>query len=70
MAPTILWFRRDLRLTDHPALVAAAERGPVIPLFIHDDSVAGLGAAPKWRLGEGLRAFSAALEERGKCWKT
>jgi deoxyribodipyrimidine photolyase len=22
--PTLLWFRRDLRLSDHPALTAAA----------------------------------------------
>lgn len=65
MAPTILWFRRDLRLSDHPALTAAAARGAVIPVFIHDDSVAGLGAAAKWRLGEGLRVFGAALEEAG-----
>lgn len=65
MAPTILWFRRDLRLTDHPALVAAAARGAVIPVFIHDDSVVGLGAAPKWRLGEGLRVFGEALEAAG-----
>lgn len=65
MSLTILWFRRDLRLSDHPALVAAARRGVVLPVFIHDDSVAGLGAAAKWRLGEGLRVFSAALEEAG-----
>ncbi|WP_136637561.1 cryptochrome/photolyase family protein [Pseudooceanicola onchidii] len=65
MTPTILWFRRDLRLTDHPALVAAAKRGAVIPVFIHDDSVANLGAAPKWRLGQGLGAFAAALKAAG-----
>ena len=34
MSATIVWFRRDLRLTDNPALAAAAERGPVIPLFV------------------------------------
>ena len=61
-APTLLWLRRDLRLGDHPALTAAVERGgPVIPVFIHDDSVADLGAAPKWRMGEALRVFGAAL---------
>ena len=32
--PVILWFRRDLRLADHPALAAALETGaPVLPLF-------------------------------------
>ncbi len=65
-SPCLLWFRRDLRLTDNPALHAATERGgPVIPVFIHDDQVAGLGAAPKWRLGLGLEHFAQVLEEKG-----
>ncbi|SFA98050.1 deoxyribodipyrimidine photo-lyase [Poseidonocella pacifica] len=62
---TLLWFRRDLRLGDHPALTAAAARGTVIPVFIHDDSVANLGAAPKWRLGLSLECLGAALEAKG-----
>lgn len=34
-APVLLWFRRDLRLCDNPALIAALELGaPLIPLFI------------------------------------
>lgn len=34
-APVLLWFRRDLRLRDNPALMAALELGaPLIPLFI------------------------------------
>ena len=33
----LVWFRRDLRLSDHPALHAAAERGAaVVPLFVLD----------------------------------
>ncbi|MGD9797732.1 MAG: deoxyribodipyrimidine photo-lyase [Acidimicrobiia bacterium] len=33
----VLWFRRDLRLTDHPALTAAlAAADEVVPLFILD----------------------------------
>lgn len=33
--PVLLWFRRDLRLCDNPALNAALEMGaPVIPVFI------------------------------------
>jgi len=32
---TILWFKRDLRLADHPALARAGQGGgPVLPLFI------------------------------------
>ena len=65
-SPTLVWFRRDLRLSDHAALSAAAEAGgPVIPVFIRDDLVDGLGAAPKWRLGQGLQAFSEALKAAG-----
>ncbi|HEY9038942.1 MAG TPA: deoxyribodipyrimidine photo-lyase [Roseovarius sp.] len=64
--PTLLWLRRDLRLTDHPALCAALDAGgPLVPVFIHDDTVAGLGAAPKWRLGLGLERFANTLEARG-----
>ena len=54
-SPVILWFRRDLRLEDHPALQAACAGGrPVIPVFVLDDLAENLGAAPKWRLGLGL----------------
>ncbi|MGY6534979.1 MAG: FAD-binding domain-containing protein [Pararhodobacter sp.] len=31
---TILWFKRDLRVHDHPALAHAAAAGPVLPLYI------------------------------------
>ena len=65
-APTLLWLRRDLRLTDHPALCAAVARGgPVIPVFIRDELVDGLGTAPAWRLGLGLEVLARALEGVG-----
>lgn len=33
--PVLLWFRRDLRLCDNPALIGSLEVGaPVIPVFI------------------------------------
>ena len=35
---SILWFRRDLRLSDHPAMLAAADAGDqVVPVFVLDD---------------------------------
>ena len=35
MTGTILWFKRDLRVADHPALTRAAQIGaPVLPLYI------------------------------------
>lgn len=65
-SPVTLWYRRDLRLTDHPALAAAAQTGrPVIPVFLRDQLVDDLGAAPKWRLGLGLAALSDSLERKG-----
>ncbi|WP_299918040.1 deoxyribodipyrimidine photo-lyase [uncultured Roseobacter sp.] len=65
-SPILVWFRRDLRLSDHPALNAACATGrPVIPVFIHDDTVQALGAAPKWRLGLGLEAFDQSLRAKG-----
>ena len=64
--PIIMWFRRDLRLSDHAALTAACGTGrPVIPVFIHDTLVEHLGAAPKWRLGLGLEALGKTLSEKG-----
>lgn len=42
---SVLWFRRDLRLADHPALVKAAEAGPVLPLFVLDPALLR-GAGP------------------------
>ena len=50
----IFWFRRDLRLADNPALLAAFdEADEVIPLFIMDDEIAE-------RAGEHRNAYLAA----------
>lgn len=35
----VMWFRRDLRIVDHPALAAAAAQGPVLPLFVLDPAL-------------------------------
>ncbi|MEM8578096.1 MAG: deoxyribodipyrimidine photo-lyase [Pseudomonadota bacterium] len=62
---TLLWLRRDLRLSDHPALTAAAKRGPVIPVYIRDDIVDRMGTAPAWRLGLGLEHLAGSFKEKG-----
>lgn len=33
-ATQIVWFKRDLRVTDHRPLLAAADAGPVLPLYV------------------------------------
>ncbi|MDP5084304.1 MAG: DNA photolyase family protein [Yoonia sp.] len=64
--PILLWFRRDLRLADHAALSAAVATGrPVIPVFILDDVVEGLGAAPKIRMGLAVAHFAQVLGDNG-----
>jgi Deoxyribodipyrimidine photolyase len=62
---SIWWVRRDFRFDDNPALVAAAARGAVLPVFIRDDTVDALGAAPKWRLGLGLEHLMAQIVAEG-----
>ncbi|MFT5084504.1 MAG: deoxyribodipyrimidine photo-lyase [Lentisphaeria bacterium] len=60
----IHWFRQDLRLSDNPALVAAAQRGKVLPIFILDDDNAGkhsMGAASRWWLHQSLHALNKSL---------
>ncbi|MGB3292204.1 MAG: FAD-binding domain-containing protein [Phormidesmis sp.] len=39
MNRTVVWFRRDLRLSDHAPLYRAARRGLVIPVFVFDRSL-------------------------------
>lgn len=65
-APVIVWFRKDLRLSDNPALDAAVKTGkPVIPVFILDDETPGdwkPGSASRWWLHHSLTALANALE--------
>ena len=46
-APSILWFRRDLRFEDHPALAKAAGKGPVLALFVVDPALMGPAGLPR-----------------------
>src|SRR4051812_26898787 len=71
-ATAIVWFRRDLRVHDHPAVVAAAGRyAAVVPLYVLDDRLLhGRYASPaRVRFMPGcLRARDAARRERGGGW--
>ncbi|MCA9284331.1 MAG: deoxyribodipyrimidine photo-lyase [Phycisphaerales bacterium] len=65
---TIVWFRQDLRLDDHPALAAAARRGRVVPLFVWAPEEEGdwpPGAASRWWLHHSLHALAERLRARG-----
>ena len=67
--PTIVWFRRDLRVADHPALADAAARGPVVCLWVTDPTLLARRHhdAPARRafLRDGLIALDAELRTRG-----
>ena len=53
MPSAVLWFRRDLRLDDHPALLAAIESagpdGTVLPVFVFDERLWGPSGDPRRR---------------------
>jgi deoxyribodipyrimidine photo-lyase len=66
--PNILWFRQDLRLSDQPALIAAAAEGPVIPVYILDDDSPrqwAMGGAQRWWLHHSLTALDESLRAKG-----
>lgn len=65
---TILWLRRDLRLADHPALVFAAARGRVVPVFILDENPQDkwkAGSAMRWWLHQALLDLSLSYKKLG-----
>ncbi|CAH0156820.1 Deoxyribodipyrimidine photo-lyase [Agrobacterium fabrum] len=63
-APVIVWFRKDLRLSDNLALLAAVEHGgPVIPVYVREESSGPLGRAQEWWLHHSLAALSSSLEK-------
>ena len=59
--PSVLWLRRDLRVRDNPALLAALADGPVTALFVVDP-VIWSGAGPARRAW--VAANVLALAER------
>ena len=68
IVPSILWFRRDLRLMDNPALIAAVEAaradgdGRVVPLFVIDPALWDrAGAARQNYLVNSLDSLGASI---------
>jgi deoxyribodipyrimidine photo-lyase len=60
---SIMWFRRDLRINDHPALLAAVETSDeVIPLFILDKAqIKEAGAKLLAYMGQSLKSLDESL---------
>src|SRR5919107_5065555 len=61
MVTSVMWFRRDLRLGDNPALLAACAEGEVLPLFVLDPLLWSRSGTPRRAyLARSLAALSAA----------
>jgi deoxyribodipyrimidine photo-lyase len=63
---SIFWFRRDLRLNDNPALLAAiAESDEIIPVFILDSrQIEKLGDKGKAYLAQSLHLLDQSLDNK------
>jgi deoxyribodipyrimidine photo-lyase len=51
----VVWFKRDLRVRDHEPLTRAAERGPVLPLYIVEPDL--------WRQPDSAAQHYAVIEQ-------
>lgn len=69
MSTGIVWFRRDLRLEDNPALTAAmAAHARVVCVYIHapdEEAPWAPGAASRWWLHHSLQALGGEIARRG-----
>jgi deoxyribodipyrimidine photo-lyase len=68
MKRTIVWFRKDLRLHDNPALWEAAKEGIVIPVFIWSEEGKreySEGEASLWWLYRSLASLDERLRSKG-----
>ena len=59
----MMWFRRDLRRADNPALTAAAaDRSEVVPVFVIDPALVAVSGAPRLAfMYRSLRALDESL---------
>ena len=66
MSRSIMWFRRDLRLIDNPALLAAIEAGDeIVPVFIFDPQLIKItGEKGLAYLAASLKSLDESLENK------
>lgn len=65
---TIVWFRRDLRIEDNPALAVAAREGSVLPVYIWCPKEEGQfypGRVSRWWLKQSLVHLEQSLKSLG-----
>jgi len=70
MRTAIVWFRRDLRAHDHPALTAAhRDYDRIVPVYVLDPRLLDAGRFPSanraWFLLASLRELRGTLRDRG-----
>ena len=67
--PALVWFDRDLRLADNPALqMAIARKMAIVPVFVwspEEEEPWAPGSASRWWLHQSLVALADSLRERG-----
>jgi cryptochrome 1 len=66
---SVVWFRRDLRVEDNPALAAAARTaGEVVPAYVwspEEDGPYFPGRVSRWWLSQSLKHLEASLQRLG-----
>ncbi len=66
MSISIVWFRKDLRLHDNEALLAAVRRGfPILLLYLYDEESFLEAPASKWWLCRSLAALAEDIRKLG-----
>lgn len=61
---SLMWFKKDLRVKDNPALNAACDAGKIIPVYIYDTAAPEgrlPGGASQWWLHQSLKSLDERL---------
>jgi deoxyribodipyrimidine photo-lyase len=67
MSVQLVWFKRDLRVSDHAPLYEASKRGKVLCLYVYEPSLIDYELSPRHLqfIGESLAELQKNLEQRG-----